>query len=52
MGNLISNKLLFLLLFRIDILQDTSLPQEPTTSEMLDMRKVYENERLTNRLVS
>lgn len=34
-----------------DILQDASLPQEPTTAEVLDMRKMYENERMSNKIV-
>lgn len=35
----------------VDLLQDTSLPLEPTAAETLDMRKLFERERLTTRLV-
>lgn len=36
----------------MDIVQDTSAAQELTNSEVLDMRRMYENERSTNRLVN
>lgn len=35
----------------VDLLQDTSLPLEPSVAETFDMRKLFEKERQTNRLV-
>lgn len=35
----------------VDILQDNSLPLEPTVAETFDMRKLFEKERQTTRLV-
>lgn len=35
----------------MDIVQDTSAPQELTNAEMIEMRKTYEIERTSNKLV-
>lgn len=36
---------------RVDLLQDSTLPTEPTAHETLDMRKMFERERMSQKLV-
>lgn len=38
--------------FRMEIIQDSSAPKESTDAEILEMRKMYENERMSNKTVS
>lgn len=35
----------------MDIVQDNSAAQEMSNTEMLDMRRMYENERMSNKLI-
>lgn len=34
----------------MDIIRDSSVPQEPDSAELLDIRKMYEKERTSNKL--
>lgn len=36
--------------YSVDIIRDSSVPQELDNSELLDMRKMYEKERTSNKL--
>lgn len=36
--------------YRVDIIRDSSVAQELDTSELLDIRKMYEKERTSNKL--
>lgn len=44
-------KSFFTSFYRLDIVQDTSTAKELTNAEMLEMRKTYETERTSNKLI-